>query len=286
MFIPDGLTAAEMIALRNRALAETNVTIEQAIPQQAEAPGRFVGGNCGGGGNGATNAFPGPALPGLARAQADAPTVTVGLPVYDGERYLSGALDSLLQQDYPNLQVLVCDNASTDSTPAICEEYAAKDSRVQVHRNATNIGASRNFERVFQLSTGRYFAWAAYDDRWDRSYISKCVAELERHPEAVLCFSEVSFIDEKGGPAPTVWHQEGTLGMDVVSRVHSLFKRWGWYAVYGVMRPEALKQVRIFQQGVGPDLCAAAGPRHTGAVCQGAGSLVHVSDFRSQECQG
>src|ERR1700737_2789384 len=92
------------------------------------------------------------------------PRVSIGLPVYNGERYLRFAIDSLLEQDYINFELIISDNASTDATQAICQEFADKDPRVRYYRNQTNLGASGNYDRVFELARGDLFKWAAHDD--------------------------------------------------------------------------------------------------------------------------
>jgi glycosyltransferase involved in cell wall biosynthesis len=82
------------------------------------------------------------------------PLVSVGMPVYNGERCIRQALDSVLGQTYENLEVIISDNASTDNTAEICLEYAARDQRIQYHRNPVNLGVIANLPRVFELSSG------------------------------------------------------------------------------------------------------------------------------------
>ena len=92
------------------------------------------------------------------------PLVSIGLPVYNGDTSLRAALDCLLAQDYPNIELIISDNASTDTTPKICEEYSQNENRIKYFRSKENHGAIWNFNRVFELSAGKYFMWAAYDD--------------------------------------------------------------------------------------------------------------------------
>jgi len=107
------------------------------------------------------------------------PLVSIGLPVHNAARYLHEAVDSLLGQDYPNVEVIVSDNASVDATQQICMEYAARDDRLLYHRVERNMGAVWNFTRVFELARGEYFMWAAFDDIRDPRYVGACVAALE-----------------------------------------------------------------------------------------------------------
>src|SRR5882762_3625197 len=92
------------------------------------------------------------------------PKVSVGLPVYNGEKYLRLALDSLLKQEFKEFEVVISDNASTDGTAEICKRYAEKDKRIRYHRNHSNIGAGPNYKKVFDLSGGEFFKWCAHDD--------------------------------------------------------------------------------------------------------------------------
>src|SRR5579859_2443011 len=121
--------------------------------------------------------------------------VSIGMPLYNAERYLVEALDSLLAQDYSNLEVIISDNASSDGTEAICRNYAARDVRIAYHRSEVNHGAVWNFNRVFELAAGDYFMWAAYDDTRAPTFVSACVTALEGRPEAALCCTGVGFID-------------------------------------------------------------------------------------------
>jgi glycosyltransferase involved in cell wall biosynthesis len=172
--------------------------------------------------------------------------VSIGLPVYNGEKYLRNALTTLLAQDYSHFELIISDNNSNDGTEAICREFAAKDSRIRYIRQPQNQGPLWNFEFVLQESRGEYFMWAAHDDLWEPSYIRKCLEALQSHPEAVLCCTEVNFIDGEGNPSPFYpgFKNLETVGLEPVERIHCLIARMGWYAIYGLMRPEAIREVK------------------------------------------
>jgi glycosyltransferase involved in cell wall biosynthesis len=124
--------------------------------------------------------------------------VTIGLPVYNGERFLKETLDAILSQTYANFEVIISDNASTDGTPKICKEYAAKDSRIHYFRKQENIGAIKNFNHVFELSTSEYFKWAAADDLIAPQFLEKCLEVLDKDSGVILCYPNTTIIDEKG----------------------------------------------------------------------------------------
>lgn len=130
--------------------------------------------------------------------ESPAPMITVGVPVYNGERFLERAIRSLQQQDYPNFEIVISDNCSIDRTAEICHRLVAEDKRIRYHVNSANIGAVPNFAQVFSLAKGEYFMWAAYDDLWDRQCLSALVAELLPHPEAGLAHSGLVLMDETG----------------------------------------------------------------------------------------
>jgi glycosyltransferase involved in cell wall biosynthesis len=115
------------------------------------------------------------------------PHVSIGMPVYNGERYIKETLDSWLSQTFKDFELVISDNASTDATEEMCRAYAAKDPRIRYYRNVHNLGASPNHNRVFELSTGGYFRWAAHDDTCAPDYLEKCVEVLDRDPSIVLC---------------------------------------------------------------------------------------------------
>jgi glycosyltransferase involved in cell wall biosynthesis len=138
------------------------------------------------------------ALEGQAERKLMTPRVSFGMPVYNGERFVSEALDSLLAQTYQNFEIVIADNASTDRTEEICRAYEARDPRVRYFRNGKNIGAAGNHNRVVELSTGEFFMWMAHDDICTALYVEKCLAVLENDPGIVLCYSKTGDIEEHG----------------------------------------------------------------------------------------
>ena len=127
------------------------------------------------------------------------PRVALGLPVYNGERYLRKALDSILAQEFADFQLTISDNASTDGTAEICSEYARCDPRVRYFRSETNVGIAPNFQRVFHLSDGEYFKWVVHDDLCGSEFLRDCVDLLDEAPNSVvLVYPKSVQIDEDG----------------------------------------------------------------------------------------
>lgn len=182
--------------------------------------------------------------------------VSIGMPVYNGGRYLREALKALVAQDYPHFELIVSDNCSTDDTESICRDFAVSDPRIRYVRQPENRGSPWNFKFVAEAAHGKCFMWAAHDDTRSASYVSKCLAKLNANPAAVLCCTEVNFIDGDGHPSR---HYAGyrnleTLGMPPVKRIHELISKPGWFALYGLMRTEAMRRTSLGLDTYGCDV--------------------------------
>ncbi len=126
------------------------------------------------------------------------PRVSIGLPVYNGAKYLESAIESVLSQSFVDWELVISDNASSDETMDISQKYASEDSRIHYHRNESNVGAAKNFNQAFHLSSGEFFKWAAHDDMMGPDFLDQCVRILDDNPSVVLCHCNVAVIDEKG----------------------------------------------------------------------------------------
>lgn len=118
------------------------------------------------------------------------PLVSVMLIVKNGEPYITKQIDSILAQTYDALELIICDDFSTDRTPEIAQEYMRKDSRVRWVRNERNIGVSLTFERWSIESRGEFISPSDADDYWLPEKVEKQVAYLMAHPEVDLVFSD------------------------------------------------------------------------------------------------
>jgi len=184
-----------------------------------------------------------------------APLLSIGLPVYNGERYVRQALDSILSQDLTDFELIICDNASTDQTGRICQDYAARDSRIHYHRNPQNLGAIPNHNRAFHFACGRYFKWAGHDDECAPTMLSRCVATLESAPQSVvLVYTQAELIDEDG--RVTERYSNSIECRDPrphrrLARVVASVKLGT--PAYGVVRTEVLRQTLLFGSFFGSD---------------------------------
>jgi glycosyltransferase involved in cell wall biosynthesis len=124
--------------------------------------------------------------------------LSIGVPVYNGEKFLADALDSLLMQSFTDFEIIISDNASTDRTAEIGRCYQNKDSRVRYFRNERNLGAAWNHNRVFELSSAPLLKWAACDDLHEPLFLERCVDAMHDDPGIVLTHTYVKMIDERG----------------------------------------------------------------------------------------
>ena len=150
------------------------------------------------------------------------PSLSIGMPVYNGEKYLKNAIESILTQTYTDFELIISDNASTDQTQKICLEYAKKDARLHYYRNEKNLGGPNNYNRVFELSSSEYFNWAAYDDVLAPDFLKKCITVLDRDSSVVGCHCKTGRIDQNGKLLG--YYNQGLLGNIASKKTHERFR--------------------------------------------------------------
>jgi glycosyltransferase involved in cell wall biosynthesis len=209
------------------------------------------------------------------------PRVSIGIPVYNGADTLAAALDSLLAQTFADFEVIIADNASTDGTPAICQDYAARDPRIHYHRNAENLGAAGNFNRVLELARGAYFKWFAHDDLLAPQYLERCLRAFDESDESFVLVH----------PGRRVMAHDGTLlerdpylisgrAEDESSYDDLSFPRLMTVCgsrcpifVFGLMRTEVVRRTRGMGNYIAADLVFVAEMRLRGRFRAVAGDL-------------
>jgi glycosyltransferase involved in cell wall biosynthesis len=175
----------------------------------------------------------------------NAPQVSVGMPVYNGERYIAQAIESILSQTFPDLELIICDNASTDSTEQICREFSTSDSRVRYYRNDRNRGAAWNHNRVVELARGEYFKWQGHDDYCDSTFLEKCFAVVLRDPSVVLCYPQFVRVDEQGRRLG-VKSSRVIGGAQPHARFMSMiYRRDSCEEIYGVTRTAVIRKTAL-----------------------------------------
>jgi glycosyltransferase involved in cell wall biosynthesis len=176
-----------------------------------------------------------------------APRLSIGLPVYNGERYLPEALDALLGQTYSDFELIISDNASADATQEICRDYAKRDARIRYVRQPVNVGAGPNHNVVFHESRGELFKWASHDDLYGRDLLLRCIEALDARPQVVLAHAWQAIIDADGKVVLPVEYRLATHCADAPERFRSMLFTVGGDDFYGVIRSDILRRTPLQQ---------------------------------------
>ena len=197
------------------------------------------------------------------------PKISIGIPVYNGEKFIRKCIESVLQQTNKNFELIISDNASTDSTPKICEEYLNKDDRIIFVRQDKNMGGGWNFNFLLQKAVGEYFVWVAADTFLLPEFLEKNIAVLESQDNAVGCISKIkidhTYVDKfktekkilkKFG---LVYRPYDTLPItgNYMERIRKYLKHFPWEMAYSVYRTEALRESFVHDFFVGFDASLA-----------------------------
>lgn len=198
------------------------------------------------------------------------PRVSVGLPVFNGENFLSSSLETLVAQDFEDLEIIIADNASTDRTEEICREFARKDPRVLYHRNASNIGASGNYNKTFSLARGTYFKWAAHDDECHPAMIRRCVNFLDEAPDSVtMVYPLAELIDHAGKTLASPLDRIASAHVQPHRRVsHLLWCLNMCDPIFGLFRSDYLRQTQLIGPFFGADYVVLAELAMMGEICE------------------
>ena len=199
------------------------------------------------------------------------PLVSIGLPVYNGELFLAEALESLLQQTFTDFEIIISDNASTDQTKQICQDYATKDGRIRYYRSGQNRGAAWNFNRTFELARSPYFKWAAHDNLCASTYLEACVNVLDSDVSIVLCHAQTVLVDCESqrlqfepsldcfvDPLGNRFRKPGYSSSLNAAEPHQRYKdllfsvRW-CFEVFGLIRTDMLKRTSLIGSYYGSD---------------------------------
>ncbi len=186
--------------------------------------------------------------------QGRRPRVSVGMPVYNREKYVAAAIEAHLNQSYADFELVITDNASTDRSEDICRAYAAKDPRVKFYRNPGNLGAAGNYRRCFELSVGEYFRWTPSDDLVSSNLLERAVQVLDSDPSIMVAYGRTKLIDD-----------QGNVTADFDERLHIMDERPSdrWMAVmrrirlgnlhYGLTRAAKFRRTGLLRNYSGGD---------------------------------
>ena len=173
------------------------------------------------------------------------PRLTIGLPVYNGENFLAESIESLLGQSYVDYELIISDNASTDSTPEICKHYQGVDSRITYIRHPVNIGAAPNHNFVVHQANGELFKWASHDDLYAPDLLTRCIRVLDEHPDVVLAHSWTAVVDGSGTVIMAPRYQLRTASPSPAERFRSVLFDDGGDDDGGVIRTAVLRRTAL-----------------------------------------
>ena len=197
-----------------------------------------------------------------------APKVSIGLPVFNGARFLPAAIESALSQTFQDLELIIADNASTDETEDICNRYAKLDRRVKVVRHPRNIGAAKNYNYVFHAASGEFFNWLASDDLLRPGFLRACLDGFASHKRSpILVYPNFEFIDERDETVePPDFPSPSSISSSPFERFKEALEcRGPMIALFGVFRRDVLRTTRLIGSFASSDLvllseCALLGP--------------------------
>lgn len=129
---------------------------------------------------------------------ASLPLVSIGLPTYNSGSLVGQLLDSVVAQDYPNIEVVIADDCSSDNTAEVCRRYAEKYPFIAFHQNPANLGRVGNFLNALGKCSGEFVIWGDHDDQYAPTFISELVAALLARPGAVGAQGVIETRDNSG----------------------------------------------------------------------------------------
>ncbi len=121
--------------------------------------------------------------------------ISIALCTYNGEKYIAEQLNSILEQSYKNIEIVIVDDRSTDLTFSILEGFRERDQRIRLFKNEKNLGFNANFNHALSLTNGNYIAIADQDDVWEKEKIAFMVNAMQ---DDILLYHDSTFIDENG----------------------------------------------------------------------------------------
>ena len=167
----------------------------------------------------------------------------MGLPVRNGGNELAEAMESLLEQTYPDFTIVVSDNASDDDTSLTSQTFMTRDSRVKYSRNPENIGILANFNRALLQADAPLFMWAAHDHRYPRTFLEELVRLADESPAAVGAVPTVEYVKPETGERRSIRPDLGLRSDRRRLRLRAALRPGSVYSVYGLYRTGVLNDI-------------------------------------------
>jgi glycosyltransferase involved in cell wall biosynthesis len=179
------------------------------------------------------------------------PKVTIAIPVYNEEKYLSRTIESALNQTYKNIEVLISDNCSTDGSLSIVKEFVSKDSRVKLFQKEKNIGVIENFDFLRKVASTPYFMWLGAHDVINERYIEDAVVNFEKQADLVLYYPKSLFFEKEGKFLQSADSQIECDDSSASARMLTVVLNLNWCtAFHGVYRTNILNKLPYDKNGI------------------------------------
>lgn len=187
------------------------------------------------------------------------PKISIGMPVFNGEKFINDAIRSILDQSFTDFELIISDNASTDGTGKICSKYAKRDSRIKYMRQQKNFGIAANWQYVLDHAVGEYFMWSPADDCWSTDWLKELSEQLSNTCNAVA-IGKIYYIDESGNLIQPNVKRGGFLtdfpNLDKckisVNRIIKFIANRNDMLIFGLFRTNHIKLIRL-EQGIFSD---------------------------------
>jgi glycosyltransferase involved in cell wall biosynthesis len=214
------------------------------------------------------------------------PRLSIGMPVYNASRFLEQGIRSILNQTFTDFEIILSDNASTDRTSEMCQDFVAIDPRIRYYRSDTNKGGGWNHNRVLELASGEYFKWQSHDDLCAPTMLARCVDALDRNPQSPLAHGKTTVIDEGGNRLEDYSLDLRTDSPDPAIRFRDLITSYHQcYQIYGVIRRNILEHTGPMGNFVNGDGVLLANIALYGPYCKLPETLFYSRRHSAQSSQ-
>lgn len=206
--------------------------------------------------------------------------ITIGLPVYNGGEFIHKRINSILNQSYSNFKLIISDNASTDLTSKICEEFQKKDKRISYIRQEINMGVTWNYNFVCEQADTDYFVWAQVDDIWLPDFLKKNMETLDSNQDAVGSMCVIDFYEktdkmkQNGGVLKRIREKVHGLRPNVYptselykKRIRQFLKGGHVEVFYGIFKTKKLKSSLVHSEFLGNDWATVLEILKHGRIC-------------------
>mgnify|MGYP002713064862 CR=1 FL=1 len=181
------------------------------------------------------------------------PLVSLGVPVRNGGEMLRAALAAIEAQDYPNIEVIISDNCSSDETFVIAAEFGRRHPNARIIRQEEPLTAFENFMWLIDQAKGDFFCWCAHDDLRSPDFVSGLLHGFDGNDNAHLCFGDLEIMDSHGVDGSACAYDFANQGLSSVSRLRKQALMQCFH-IYGLWRMESLRQLPKIYCSWWPDL--------------------------------